>query len=78
MPLTPIMASRGALREDLLLKHQKQNKNKTNTVKRLFVVEVAKTKQENENAKDITFQASKSWFEALKSGPSAPPALCGL
>jgi hypothetical protein len=37
-------------------------------------VERTKTKQENENAKDITFQASKGWVENLKRGP-APPSL---
>lgn len=73
MPLTPnIWLAEGPLGGCYFLKHQKQNKNKTNTVKRLFVVEVAKTKQENENAKDITFQASKGWIESFKKGTLCP------
>ena len=38
-------------------------------VKGLFV-EI--TKQENENAEDITIQASKGWFENFKKGTLCP------
>lgn len=44
-------------------------------VKRLFVgtkKNQHNTKQENENAKDITFQARKGWFENFKKGTLCP------
>ena len=62
------MAETQAHRENVTFKTPRE------LVKRLFV-EITKTKQVNENAEDITFRASKSWFENFKRGTLCPTQL---